>query len=234
MLLKYDFYLNMNERRSETVLLKKIRPNSTVLEFGCYTGIMTGYMKNYLGCKVYVCEIDPQALQYARPYAERAWQGNIETLEWLQEFQGIQFDYILFADVLEHLRNPELVLQSAGDLLKEGGSVLLSVPNVAHNSIIYGLLHNQFEYTEFGLLDKTHLRFYTYYSLKELCQQAGYTTVEEDSINEYFKPPTNSLQELSLNKDFGNIFQFLFELKKSDYVTSHNIPMRNKLSNNAG
>ena len=224
----------MNERRSQPVLLKKIRPNSTVLEFGCYKGIMTGYMKNQLGCKVSVCEIDPQALPYARPFVEKFWQGDIETLGWVQEFKGMQFDYILFADVLEHLRNPEEVLKATGSLLKEDGSVLLSVPNVAHNSIIYGLLYNQFEYTEFGLLDKTHLRFYTYYSLKELCRKAGYATVEEDSINEYFKPPTNSLQGLYLNKDFGNVFQFLFELKRSDYVASHNIPMINKISNNAG
>lgn len=234
MLLKYDFYLNMNERRSQTVLLKKIRPGSTVLEFGCYTGIMTGYMKNQLGCKVYVCEIDEQALQFARPHAEKVWQGDIETLGWVKEFEGIRFDYILFADVLEHLKDSQAVLKATGDLLKEDGSVLLSVPNVAHNSIIYGLLNNHFDYAQYGLLDRTHLRFYTYYSLKELCGQAGYTTVEEDSINELFRSPVNPQQELYLNKDLGNVFQFLFELKKSDYVQAHNIPTVQKITNNAG
>lgn len=234
MLLKYDFYLNMNERRSQTVLLKKIRPGSTVLEFGCYTGIMTGYMKNQLGCKVYVCEIDEQALQFARPHAEKVWQGDIETLGWVQEFNSVRFDYILFADVLEHLKDPGAVLKATANLLKEDGSVLLSVPNVAHNSIIYGLLNNRFEYAQYGLLDRTHLRFYTYYSLKELCLQAGYTTVEEDSINEFFRPPVNSQQELCFNKDLGNVFQFLFELKKSGYVAANNIPTIQKITNSAG
>lgn len=233
--MKYDFYLNMDVRRSQTVILKMVKPQSTVLELGCYSGIMTNYMKNQLGCQVYVCEIDSQAIQFARQFAQDSWEGDIETLEWAEKFKNVKFDYVICADVLEHLKDPQRVLKSAKDLLKEDGSVLISMPNVAHNSVIYGLLHNQFQYAEYGLLDRTHLRFYTYFSLKKMCAEAGFTPVTEDAINEYFRPPyADSLQGSLLNQDFGNIFQFIFELKKTEYVTEHQIPVKNKISNDAG
>ncbi|WP_164919036.1 class I SAM-dependent methyltransferase [Caproiciproducens sp. NJN-50] len=233
--MKYDFHLNMDVRRSQTVILKMVKPQSTVLELGCYSGIMTNYMKNQLGCKVYVCEIDSQALQFARQFAQDSWEGDIETLEWTQKFKDVKFDCAIFADVLEHLKDPAKVLKAAGNLLKDDGSILISVPNVAHNSVIYGLLHNQFQYAEYGLLDQTHLRFYTYFSLKKMCAEAGFTPVTEDAINEYFRPPfADQLPESYLNQDFGNIFQFIFELKKTEYVAEHKLPTTNKISNNAG
>lgn len=233
--MKYDFHLNMDVRRSQTVILKMVKPQSTVLELGCYSGIMTNYMKNQLGCKVYVCEIDSQALQFARQFAQDSWEGDIETLEWTEKFKDVKFDYVIFADVLEHLKNPPKVLKAVGNLLKDDGSILISVPNVAHNSVIYGLLHNQFQYAEYGLLDQTHLRFYTYFSLKKMCAGAGYTPVIEDAINEYFQPPfTECLQGTNLNQDLGNIFQFIFELKKTEYVTEHKITTINKISNSTG
>ena len=84
--MKYDFSLNMDVRRSQTVILKMVKPQSIVLELGCYSGIMTNYMKNQLGCQVYVCEIDSQAIQFARQYAQDSWEGDIETLEWVEKF----------------------------------------------------------------------------------------------------------------------------------------------------
>ncbi len=230
--MKYDFSLNMNERRSQTVLLKKVLPNSVVLELGPYTGVMTNYMKNTLNCKVYICEYDPDAIKIARQYAEDAWQGNLETLDWVERFKDIKFDYIVCADVLEHLKNPDAVLKATNQLLKEDGSVLLSVPNVAHNSVIYGLLQNQFEYAEWGILDRTHLRFYTHSTLKKLCCEANYTPVEEDATYEPFYPSFSN-HALILNKEYGNVLQFVFELKKSKYVQDQNIALVNKIQSEA-
>lgn len=226
--MKYDFCLDMNERRSQTVILNKVKPNSVVLELGPYKGVMTKYMKNVLGCRVYICELDQEAFEIARLYAEDAWQGNLETLDWVNKFNDIKFDYIICADILEHLKNPDAVLNATNGLLKEDGSILLSVPNIAHNSVIGELLQNQFEYADYGILDRTHLRFYTYSTLKKLCGKAGYIPVEEDAIYEPYYPPA-SLLGLALNKEYGDVLQFVFELKKSKYVFDHNIDAINKI-----
>ena len=229
--MKYDeFYLDLNERRSQPMILNMVKPGSVVLELGSYTGIMTNYMKNVLNCKVYICEFDEVAIAIARQYAEATWQGNLETLEWVDKFKDIKFDAIICADVLEHLKNPDAVLQATNQLLKDDGSVFASIPNIAHNSVIYGLIHNKFEYARYGILDETHLRFYTYDSAKKLCTNAGYSPVNEDVTYEYYNPLiSDDPQLLALNKEYGYVLQFIFELKKTQYVKDNNITPVNKI-----
>jgi 2-polyprenyl-3-methyl-5-hydroxy-6-metoxy-1,4-benzoquinol methylase len=228
--IKYDFFLDMRERRSHTVILEKIRPLSVVLELGSSTGIMTNYMKNNLNCKVYICEIDESAIQIAKQYAEDAWQGDLESLGWVDAFENIKFDYIICADVLEHLRNPEIVLNESKKLLKDDGSLLLSIPNIGHNSVVFDLLDNKFEYTEVGILDKTHLKFYTYNSLKKLCKDAGYTPVDEDAIYmNYQSPAVLKLLDSVKYRQYSHVFQFVFEIKKTQYVDNNKIDIVNKI-----
>jgi 2-polyprenyl-3-methyl-5-hydroxy-6-metoxy-1,4-benzoquinol methylase len=228
--MKYDFYLDMRERRSHTLLLQKIKPQSVVLELGSSTGIMTNYMKNTLHCRIYICEIDQTAIQIARLYADGSWQGDLDSMQWADFFSSIKFDYILCADVLEHLRNPEGVLKKTAGMLKENGSVLLSMPNVAHNSVVFDLIENRFDYTEVGILDQTHLKFYTYPSLVRLCTDAGYTPVEEDAIyQEYLPPDADKYPDFIKYRKYGNAFQFIFELKKTQYVQANQIPIIYKI-----
>jgi SAM-dependent methyltransferase len=226
--MKYDFTLDMRERRSHTMILKKIAPGSAVLEMGCATGIMTKYMSGVLGCRVVVCDVDAEALKTARRYADGCWQGDLETMGWADEFAGMRFDYILCADVLEHLRDPGAVLERTAGLLKEEGSVLLSMPNIAHDSVVYGLLQNRFEYTGVGLLDRTHLRFYTYPSLIKLCLDAGYSPVEEDAVYMEAKPPTGLPNQVT-RRQYGRVFQFVFELKKTSHVREKGIAVVRKI-----
>jgi len=83
------------------------------------------------------------------------------------------FDYILFADVLEHLRDPEAVLTRALPSLKKGGEVIVSVPNIANLVVRLSLLFGRFDYADRGILDRTHLRFYTLSSLKRMIDNCG-------------------------------------------------------------
>lgn len=220
--MKYDFYLDMRVRRSHTLILQKVRPGSVVLEFGAYTGIMTNYMKNQLGCEVYICDIDETTMQVAKEFASGSWLGDLDTLQWAKAFEPVKFDYVVCADVLEHLRNPEGVLAQTKDVLKDDGSILLSMPNVAHNSVVYPLLENHFDYTEVGILDQTHLKFYTYPSLKRLCVQAGYTPVEEDAIYQDYQPPYAAKYSDDIRyRPYSHVFQFIFELKKTAYVNEN-------------
>jgi 2-polyprenyl-3-methyl-5-hydroxy-6-metoxy-1,4-benzoquinol methylase len=87
---------------------------------------------------------------------------------------------VLLADVLEHTRNPMSVLKKVGDWLAENGIIILSVPNVAHLSVRLSLLAGRFDYMERGILDKTHLKFFTRNSIDNLLKEIGYSIIERD------------------------------------------------------
>jgi 2-polyprenyl-3-methyl-5-hydroxy-6-metoxy-1,4-benzoquinol methylase len=91
---------------------------------------------------------------------------------------GREFDVILFLDLLEHLRNPDAALQKARSYLKPGGRVIISIPNVAHWSVRLGLLLGRFNYGDKGILDKTHLRFFTLRTLRHMVRDANYRIVK--------------------------------------------------------
>jgi SAM-dependent methyltransferase len=103
------------------------------------------------------------------------------------------FDCIVFNDVLEHMVEPEQALRYAKLLLSAGGTILASIPNVRHFPLLWQLgFHGSWEYTEFGLLDKTHLRFFTKSSILRMFQSEGYVVRNISGINPYMGIPSAS------------------------------------------
>ncbi len=94
---------------------------------------------------------------------------------------GREFDFILFLDVLEHLRDPARLLAKARNYLKPGGRVIVSVPNIAHWSIRLGLFFGSFRYGERGILDKTHLHFYTLSTFRRMLKENNYKVIHESA-----------------------------------------------------
>lgn len=97
----------------------------------------------------------------------------------LPAFEGMRFDRILLMDVLEHLPRPEEVLESAKKLLAPGGLILVSVPNVANLTVRLMLMLGQFNYTDRGILDRTHLRFFTRKTARRMLERRGFEIVRE-------------------------------------------------------
>src|SRR5262249_39702773 len=91
----------------------------------------------------------------------------------------LEFDKILLMDVLEHLPHPERVLEACRELLTPQGTVLVSVPNVANITVRLALLFGRFNYTERGILDRTHLRFYTRRTARRFLESCGFRVVRE-------------------------------------------------------
>lgn len=218
---KYDCELNIEDRNSLSVIISKINPNSTILEFGPANGRMSKYLKEKLNCKVYGVEIDINAAKDAVKYSERVIVGNIENYTWLEEYKNIKFDYIIFADVLEHLYYPEKVLTKSKVLLKENGSILMSIPNIAHNAIIIELLNNKFTYQDTGLLDNTHIRFFTKNSLDDFIKTCGLEIEYETGI--YINPkdtefkclyPESTVSNILKDREYGEVYQFIIEAKE--------------------
>ncbi len=153
------------------VILDEIRNNSTVLDIGCASGYMGEFLIKEKGCKVWGIEPDTD-------FAARAKNSGYDVVinkgvdEGLKDIEA-QFEYIIMADVLEHLVEPERVLKNAKKFLKPGGRIFISLPNIAHYSIRLKLLLGKWEMQDWGILDKTHLHFYTLDSAKKLLEDAG-------------------------------------------------------------
>ncbi len=219
---KYDFDLDMVNTNSLSLIIHQIKRGSTVLEFGPANGRMTKYLKEALGCKVYLVEIDEQAGKEALRYGEDLLVDDIETYTWLKRFENIRFDYITFADVLEHLHDPERVLIKAKTLLKQDGSILFSVPNLAHNSVLINLMNHEFEYTKVGLLDNTHIHFFTKNSLEHAMNRTGltvakrfatYAPVGSTEIEAAYTSVPGIDESFWKMRPYGDIYQFVYEVK---------------------
>lgn len=227
---KYDTSVTMKENSSLTYMLKNIKPGSTVLEFGPATGYMTRYLKEQMNCQVYIVEIDSDAYEKASVYAEDGICGNAEDIQWYEKFKNIRFDYITFADVLEHLVNPWQVLKYTAELLKtDTGKVLVSIPNIGHNAVLVDLINNKFEYRRTGIMDNTHLRFFTHDSVVKMFRECGLYVENEDAVvfnleyvgfgNSESDVSENIWRELQLRK-YGFVNQFLFTLGMNEVAAS--------------
>jgi len=223
----YDVSLDLDSRNSLSLIISRISKNSTILEFGPANGRMTKYLKETLDCTVYAVELDKDAAKDASEFCEDILVGDIGKFDWLKKYQNIEFDYIIFADVLEHLYDPQTVLTKAKRLLKIDGSVLMSLPNIAHNAIIMDLLDDKFTYRKTGLLDNTHIRFFTKNTLEELITKCGLeiafeTASYEDPSNTEFKNNYADLDgpiaNLLSSRVFGEAYQFIFEAKHKAHL----------------
>lgn len=159
---------------AQTIMVQRIEPGSTVLEMGCATGHMTRYLSEDLECRVTAVEICEEQAAEAAPYADRLIVADIaQDSTW--ELLGTGYDYVIYADVLEHLADPWEALRRTHSVLNKGGLVLASLPNIAHISIRLGLLMGRFDYTSYGILDDSHLRFFTARTSRELFESSGFS-----------------------------------------------------------
>jgi SAM-dependent methyltransferase len=134
------------------------------------------------------------------PFCERTLQANLEDSEWASSLAGEKFDAIICADVLEHLRDPRPLLTQLPAFLAEGGSVLMSLPNASHLTILASLLGGRFPYQQNGLLDNTHLKFYGREDLDALLRECGFLwqrwhTVQVDPAQADLKQYWNDLED---------------------------------------
>ncbi|WP_298462699.1 bifunctional 2-polyprenyl-6-hydroxyphenol methylase/3-demethylubiquinol 3-O-methyltransferase UbiG [uncultured Cellulomonas sp.] len=162
---------------SHSLMLELVGGGKRVLDLGCATGYLAQALTER-GNRVSGVEFDPRAAEQARPLVERLVVGDLEAPATLEELAGETFDVLVFGDVLEHLRDPAEVLTRALTLLAPGGSVVVSIPNVGHGSLRLALLQGRWEYRQTGLLDHTHLRFFTRSSLDALLRRAGLVAVD--------------------------------------------------------
>jgi 2-polyprenyl-3-methyl-5-hydroxy-6-metoxy-1,4-benzoquinol methylase len=150
-------------------VLDRERKPVRILDVGTASGYL-GKIWTEKGHFVMGIEYDAKAAEQARNYYSAFEVANIETFAFPYQ---CEFDYIVFADVLEHLRDPLAVLRKCIPALKESGKIIISVPNIANLVVRLSLLFGTFNYMDRGILDRTHLRFFTLRSVKQMMAQAS-------------------------------------------------------------
>lgn len=227
--MKYETSLDLSFNNTMSIFVENIEPNSIVLEFGPASGRLTKYLKEEKNCTVYIVEIDEEAGKIAAQYAKDYIIGDILDYEWVHKFASVEFDYILFADVLEHLKDAKTVLKKAAKLLSKSGKICLSVPNIAHNSVIIDLLNNNFNYTSTGLLDNTHVHFYTKYTVDKLVEESGlyvakryatYSQVGKNEFNNTYQLKDDYIAEYLKTRYLGEVYQYVYIITTDSSVVA--------------
>ena len=154
------------------ILLRWVGCDKDVLELGCSSGFISREMAK-TGCRVVGVDHDSDSLTTAALWCARTVCGDLNNTIWLESLSET-FDVILLGDVLEHLVNPSKLLVEIRSLLRPEGYLVASILNIAYWSVRKDLLLGRFDYTPTGLLDETHLRFFTWKTAHRLIESAGY------------------------------------------------------------
>ncbi len=180
----YDFEPQLeNPANVHHIEMEMIPDGALILDVGCHTGIMGEALREKKNAKVIGIDTDMEALNIARGRLQAALFIDIEQEGWADQLlhKGYHyFDVILFGDVLEHTRQPERILLQAKELIKSNGQIIVSVPNIAHWRVRFGLLFGRFEYSDSGILDRSHMRFFTRESAYALLANSGYNLIQAD------------------------------------------------------
>jgi len=161
--------------RGDILSLLDLRDGIKVLDVGCGHGGAGKLLKTSFKAEVHGIEINKSAADKARLLYDSVINANVEQDGFY--FEAGYFDFIICADVLEHLADPWRTLRRLRTYLKNNGVLAASIPNIRNASVIIQLLDGSFDYQEFGVLDDTHLRFFTYRSSIGLFERSGFKVV---------------------------------------------------------
>jgi 2-polyprenyl-3-methyl-5-hydroxy-6-metoxy-1,4-benzoquinol methylase len=156
---------------------KMVGSNQDVLDIGAGEGFFAAELAKSGNKTTGVDNVPENALRSFEQYFRADLDDGLEPT--LEKLHGKRFDRVLLLDVLEHLRRPERILEQCHDVLKTEGRLVVSLPNVANLSVRLMLLSGRFDYQERGILDKTHLRFFTRKTARRLLEENGYSIVEQ-------------------------------------------------------
>ena len=180
--------------------------SKTVLEVGCSAGYFGRALKEARpGCEVWGIEINEAAAEQAKSNLDKVLVGGVESV--LGDLPEGYFDCVVFNDVLEHLVDPELVLRKIAHNMTPGGSVVASIPNVRYFPVLFRLiLRKEWRYVDNGVLDRTHLRFFTVKSIREMFEGLHYEVVRMDGIGRLntWRPKVATIFSLGLFADCRN------------------------------
>jgi 2-polyprenyl-3-methyl-5-hydroxy-6-metoxy-1,4-benzoquinol methylase len=174
----YRFSFDPASDHAGAHILRLIGERRDVLEIGAGPGSIARPLVELNGCRMTALEIDPASVAILKSFCEHVVQADLNDPGWAKGLPRAGFDAVVIADVLEHLYDPWSTLRQARDLVNDEGCVVISIPYASHAGIIACLLTDNFRYGEWGLLDKTHIRFFSMKNIQDLFEGAGLAIVD--------------------------------------------------------
>jgi len=170
--------LKQSEASSHHNAIKMVGARQQVLDIACGEGFLARELRKSDN-RITGIDVLPQAAETSvldRYYSADLEQGIAPVV---RQLDGERFSRVLLLDVLEHLKQPERILDECHDVLQNDGLLIVSVPNIANITVRMALVFGQFNYRERGILDKTHFRFFTRKTIRRMVESHGYRIVEE-------------------------------------------------------
>ncbi|HSW85269.1 MAG TPA: class I SAM-dependent methyltransferase [Candidatus Saccharimonadales bacterium] len=229
-------YVN-DKNNSWNIILGLISTNQKVIDIGCSSGNFGAELHKQKNCVVDGIEIDDADVKLAQSKIRKVYKLNVETDD-LSVIKD-KYDVVLMMDVIEHLARPAETLEKISRLLKPDGKLIFSVPNMAHISVRLELLAGKFNYRKTGLLDDTHLHFYTEKYLLNVLERARYGLIKTEVTTVSYPKQlvAKKLNEIGLNANdnfqktisnsHGNIYQFIGVAKLGSVKDQPTFPSSN-------
>ncbi len=218
---------NLND--SHSIIINHIikdKKHKDILDVGANTGVLGNTLVDY--------DSTIDGIEYSKSFYKELEKNksyrktyNLDVTDFNDDFykNKDRYDYIIFADVLEHLVNPDEVIYNISKKLKKGGKIIISIPNMAHLDIIIQLINGNFNYNDEGILDSTHLRFFTHNSFTEMISNIEekngiYYNLKKIGETRVLPPYANAIDTSLFNMNDNlydySIVQNLYELSISD------------------
>jgi len=179
---KYEYVVDPNADTAATKVVRMVGLAKKVLEIGSGPGSITRLLSEASKCHVTALEIDPDAIEKVQAFCDKVYEVDLNDGAWPDLLANDRFDVVVAADVLEHLYQPLVALTAMGKLVTDDGYVVVSLPHVGHASIVACLLDENFEYRDWGLLDRTHIRFFGLKNMQTLFSDAGLKIVAAEFV----------------------------------------------------
>jgi O-antigen biosynthesis protein len=220
--LNYTREVVAGQEESLAKITAKIAPNSLVLDVGCGTGMLGKFLSQHKQCVVDGVDIDSEAVALAKQKYRKTAVVNLESGSLAGIFNAEAYDCIVMADVIEHLVHPEQLFGDIKQLLKPDGILLFSIPNITHISAGLELVLGKFGYSGSGLLDSTHVRFYSRQGFIDTLEINGIypfeidtvvKAVDETEFNAYRHFPQHWIRDLVHDREDALTYQWIVSAK---------------------
>lgn len=219
---KYEYRVDLDGDAGPARIVRIVGERRRVLEVGAGPGSITRLLQQVSQCRVTAMEIDEESIARLAPLCERAIQADLNDPDWPRLLDGAdRFDVVVAADVLEHVRDPLAVLRAMQPLLADGGRVVLSLPHAGHSVVLATLYAGDFRYSDNGLLDRTHIRFFGLQNMQQLAQDAGMKishaefvvrNPEHTELARAWAAAPEALRQVLERNPFGLVYQVIMEL----------------------
>ena len=224
---KYEYAVDLAAQTAPAFVVHMVGSSKRVLEVGCGPGSITKQLTQHGLCRVTALELDPEAIAKVAPYCEAILQADLNSAEWPHLLDGGErFDVVVAADVLEHLYDPWTALKRMASFINDSGYLVISLPHVGHAAVVSCLINGDFEYREWGLLDRTHIRFFGLKNIEELFAQADLKIIEVKYVT---KPPEETefaaswcrlsaaIQDTLKSSDHADVYQVVVKAVPLSY-----------------